>query len=121
MIGNRKTLSHRQKMKAAIAAISGRDVYVNAQILAHDAVKESDWVPAEQVNEQGWYWWWDGDPDWCGEVVSIMWSRCTDTYFATAGQLGWTEPQEVIAMGGWWKLIPRPIKPNVKENYPMNG
>ncbi len=39
----------------------------------------------------------------------------TQKYFATRGQLGWTEPQNVEDMGGCWKFIPDPAKPGESD------
>ena len=70
------------------------------------------WTTWEGVDEQAWYWWWNGDLDSGPVPVSIFYSYTTQKYFATTGQLGWNRPQDVDEMGGWWLKIPEPIIPD---------
>lgn len=66
---------------------------------------DGKWVQWQGVNEQGWYWHWNGDEDCIPVPVSVLYTPVEKLYFATMGQLGWTQPQNVEQLGGWWKLI----------------
>ena len=66
------------------------------------------WTKADEVNEMGCYWHWDGDMNCSPEIVYIQYSGSRGVYFASMGQLGWTEAQDVLDMGGWWKRVPHP-------------
>lgn len=67
----------------------------------------------ELPTEQGAYWWWCGDVDSAPVHINIMTSGHgkNSTYFAPMGQYGWTQPQAVDHMGGWWMPIPQPQPP----------
>jgi hypothetical protein len=69
----------------------------------------------ELPDEQGYWWWWDCDG--LPVPVSIMFSGTDNTYFATAGQLGWNRAQMVKDMGGMWMRLPEPMTPETKEIY----
>lgn len=70
------------------------------------------WCTDKQVNDQGCWWWWNGDPDSGVVPVSVMWSGGSDIYFATQGQLGWNRPQDIIGMGGLWLKM---VEPNIPD------
>lgn len=84
--------------------------------IAELETKRPQWVGAEQVLEQGWWHWWNGDRDIAPIPVSILWSGSDDRFFASIGQLGWTKPQYVTDMGGWWRLIPTPQLPTEERD-----
>jgi hypothetical protein len=64
------------------------------------------WVK-EPPSEQGWYWWWNEDPDSLPVPVSILRSSDGDC-FASKGQLGWNTYQPVEEMGGQWIRLIEP-------------
>lgn len=66
------------------------------------------WCEADGVRDTGWYWWWDEDPDAPPLPVSVLYSHTNGTYFASRGQLGWTRPQDVLDMRGWWMPLSEP-------------
>lgn len=61
--------------------------------------------------EQGWYWWWNEDPDDVPVPVSILASGMDGRCFASKGQFGWTRHQYVEEMGGWWMRLIEPELP----------
>ena len=65
------------------------------------------WRP-DVPDEAGYWWWWDGTDDDLPVPVDIMWSGGSGSYFASIGQFGWTEPQDVEDMGGFWIRLPEP-------------
>jgi hypothetical protein len=65
----------------------------------------------ELPTEQGWYWWWNEDPDSEPVPVSILKSGVDGRCFASMGQLGWTRAQNVEDMGGWWMRMVEPELP----------
>lgn len=69
------------------------------------------WVTAAKVDEQGEWWWWNGDQDSAPVAVSVLYSGFGDNYFASVGQLGWTRAQDVTEMGGLWRQIIQPNPP----------
>lgn len=70
------------------------------------AVEQSPWsLPLP--NEQG-LWWWLSDDESIPCPIHIAYSGCGGDYFATIGQYGWTEPQKVADMGGWWMRLYEP-------------
>lgn len=81
-----------------------------------------DWVRWDAVDEQCWWWHWNEDPDSCQVPVSIMSTSDAEgkhDFFANAGQLGWTEPQMVKDIGGWWMKMIQPSLP--EETYIPDG
>lgn len=66
------------------------------------------WCEADGVKEQAWYWWWNEDSDAAPVPVSVLYSGSDGTYFASAGQLGWTRFQHVLDMRGWWMKLVEP-------------
>lgn len=73
------------------------------------------WTRADAVKEAGCYWHWDGDKDCSPEIVYIQYSGSRGVYFASMGQLGWTEAQDVLDMGGWWKRVPHPSNEELRK------
>ena len=73
----------------------------------HTTTYAPTWVRSQKIIESGEYWWWNEDEDSAPVPVTVAWSGTDDRFFAEIGQLGWNRPQEVIEMGGWWKLIPQ--------------
>ncbi len=59
----------------------------------------------------GLYWWWNEDEDSLPIPVSIHYSGTSDSYFAPAGQWGWTRFQDVQEMGGRWMRLIEPERP----------
>lgn len=66
------------------------------------------WIKPEDIESQAFYWWWNGDEDAAPVPVSVMFSGTCGEYFASVGQYGWTEPQFVTDMGGWWMKLAEP-------------
>jgi hypothetical protein len=71
--------------------------------------------------EQGVYWWWNGDEDNAPLHVSIMYSGSDGSYFAPAGQYGWNRFQPVKEMGGWWMRLREPEVPNTEHPGPVQS
>lgn len=69
--------------------------------------------------EPGAYWWWCGDRDSAPIHIEIMTSGHgkNSTYFAPMGQYGWTQPQAVNDMGGWWMTLQMPEQPEAELSY----
>lgn len=61
--------------------------------------------------ESGLWWWWNEDEDSLPIVVDISYSGTSNSYFAGAGQHGWTRFQEVSEMGGFWMRQQEPEHP----------
>lgn len=72
-----------------------------------------DWVRWEHVDDGCYWWWWNGDEDSCPVPVFVMWSGTSGTWFASNGQHGWTEAQNLSDMDGWWMRIVEPKTPKV--------
>lgn len=66
-------------------------------------------------NKSGLWWWWNEDEDSCPIPVEIGLSGGIETYFATAGQHGWTLWQDVKEMGGFWMECVEPKIPDVTD------
>jgi hypothetical protein len=66
----------------------------------------NEWFTADQVNIQGEWWYWNGCNDCAPVPCTVFYSGCIGKFFTTMGQLGWTEPMNVIDRGGLWKFIP---------------
>lgn len=75
---------------------------------ADDERERLRWIQPDAIEEQGFYWWWNGDEDAAPIPVSVMLSGTCGEYFASVGQYGWTEPQFVTDMGGWWMKLVEP-------------
>lgn len=75
-------------------------------------IDDANWVEWNGIDEQAWYWWWNGDLDSTPVPVSVLYSYTDQKYFASTGQLGWTRPQDVDEMGGWWLKIKEPEIPD---------
>lgn len=68
----------------------------------------SDILSRVLPDKQGWYWWWNEDPNSLPVPVSIVYSGTEKRYFASIGQLGWSRPQWVEDMGGKWQMLVEP-------------
>lgn len=62
-------------------------------------------------NDQGLWWWWNQDEDSAPIAISVTYSGTSGDYFASIGQYGWTEPQNVAEMGGFWMRLHEPSPP----------
>jgi len=65
----------------------------------------------ELPTDQGWYWWWNEDPDDVPIPVSILASGMDGRCFASKGQFGWTRHQYVEEMRGRWIRLIEPELP----------
>lgn len=74
--------------------------------------KESQWLRWHQVDEQRWYWHWNGDIDCCPVPTSIF-KDSAGVFFRTAGQLGCGHAVNVSDLGGWFKKMYEPETPPV--------
>lgn len=63
--------------------------------------------------ESGLWWHWNGYNDCAPAVVNISYSGCSGKHFATMGQLGWKEPQDLEKLGGFWMPCPEPPTPKI--------
>lgn len=73
----------------------------------------------DEPKEQGSYWMWDGDDESLPIHVEVMWSGHEGRCFVPRGQWGWTEPQSMDDLEGyWWSPLTPPPLPNVDFRQP---
>lgn len=77
------------------------------------------WTTWEGVIVSGDFWWWNGDEDSAPCLVTVFYSGFADNFFVPMGQHGWTRPQDVKEMDGWWMEAVIPNVPTRDEQEAM--
>lgn len=84
-----------------------------------ESIGYAKWYRAEEVSrdvhDSGDIWWWDDEE---GYPIPVNIGKCVmdDYYFACIGQWGWTRPQKLTDMGGWWTPCIPPVKEETSDD-----